>query len=110
MNEAQEELTPLTAVQLLDAAVWREINSDQPQPHEAFIEALSRGLARWMLSRSQSPELETMTNSLQNSLRRCEPGQNLMNETFPEIRLVLCWLPRTPESAPVIDKQGERHV
>jgi hypothetical protein len=61
MNEAQEELTPLTAVQLLDAAIWREINSDQPQPHEAFIEALSRVLARWMLSRSQSPELETMT-------------------------------------------------
>ena len=43
------------------AAIWREINSDQPQPREAFIEALSRVLARWMLSRSQSPELETMT-------------------------------------------------
>ena len=28
MNEAQEELTPLTAVQLLDAAIWREIASD----------------------------------------------------------------------------------
>jgi hypothetical protein len=47
MNEAQEELTPLTAVQLLDAAIWREIGSDQTQPHEAFIEALSRVLALW---------------------------------------------------------------
>jgi hypothetical protein len=60
MNEAQEELTPLTAVQLLDAAIWREICSDEPQPHEAFIEALSRLLARWVLSRSQAPELETL--------------------------------------------------
>ena len=61
MNEAQEELTPLTAVQLLDAAIWREIGSNEPQPQEAFIEALSRLLARWMLTRSQAPELETMT-------------------------------------------------
>ena len=60
MNEAQEELTPLTAVQLLDAAIWREIGSDEPQPHEALIEALCRLLARWMLSRSQAPEMETL--------------------------------------------------
>jgi hypothetical protein len=61
MDNAQEELTPLTAVQLLDAAIWREIDSDEPQPQEAFIEALSRVLARWMLTRSQAPEMETMT-------------------------------------------------
>jgi hypothetical protein len=60
MNEAQDELTPLTAVQLLDAAIWREIDSDQPQPQEAFIDALSRLLARWMLTRSQAPELDTI--------------------------------------------------
>jgi hypothetical protein len=61
MDEAQEELTPLTTVQLLDAAIWREIGSDEPQPPEAFTEALSRLLARWMLTRSQAPEMETMT-------------------------------------------------
>jgi hypothetical protein len=61
MNEAQDELTPLTAVQLLDAAIWREIDSDEPQRQEAFIEALSRLLARWMLTRSLAPEMETMT-------------------------------------------------
>jgi hypothetical protein len=60
MNEAQEELTPLTAFQLLDAAIWREIGADEPQPPEAFTEALFRLLARWMLSRSQAPELETL--------------------------------------------------
>jgi hypothetical protein len=49
MHETQEELTPLTAG-LLDVAIWREIASDEPQPQEAFIEALSRLLARWMLT------------------------------------------------------------
>jgi hypothetical protein len=61
MNEAQEELTQLAAVQLLDAAIWPEIGSDEPQPQEAFIEALSRLLARWMFTRSQAPEMETLT-------------------------------------------------
>ena len=46
MGKAQDELRPLTTVQLLDAAIWREIGSDEPQPPEAFIEALSRLLAR----------------------------------------------------------------
>jgi hypothetical protein len=61
MGETQDELEPPTSVQLLDAAIWREIGSDEPQPPEAFIEALSRLLARWMLSRSQAPEMETLT-------------------------------------------------
>jgi hypothetical protein len=61
MNEAQDELTPLTSVQLLDAAIWREIASNEPQPPEAFTEALSRLLARWMLTRSQAPQMETLT-------------------------------------------------
>jgi hypothetical protein len=33
----------------------------EPQPPEAFVEALSRLLARWMLTRSQAPEMETLT-------------------------------------------------
>jgi hypothetical protein len=61
MDKAQDELRPLTTVQLLDAAIWREIGSDEPQPPEAFIEALSRLLARWMLTRSQAPKMETLT-------------------------------------------------
>jgi hypothetical protein len=60
MGETQDELEPLTSVQLLDAAIWREIGSDEPQPPEAFIEALSRLLARWMLTRSQAPGMETL--------------------------------------------------
>jgi hypothetical protein len=61
MEETQEELKPLTSIQLLDAAIWREIGCGQPQPPEAFTEALSRVLARWMLTRSQAPEMETLT-------------------------------------------------
>jgi len=61
MGKAQDELRPLTTVQLLDAAIWREIGSDEPQPPEAFIEALSRLLARWMLTGSQAPKTEAMT-------------------------------------------------
>ncbi len=42
MNEAHDELTPLTAVQLLDAAIWREIDSDEPQPQEAALRRAAR--------------------------------------------------------------------
>jgi hypothetical protein len=77
MNEAQEELTPLTAVQLLDAAIWREIGSDEPQPPEAFIEALSRLLARWMLTRSQAPGLETLTTLCKTHAYVSNPGKVL---------------------------------
>jgi hypothetical protein len=78
MNEAQEELTPLTAVQLLDAAIWREIGSDEPQPHEAFIEALCRLLARWMLSRSQAPEMETLITLCKTRSFVVDPEKILM--------------------------------
>jgi hypothetical protein len=61
MDEAQEELKRLTSIQLLDAAIWREIGSDEPQSPEAFTDALSRVLARWMLTRSLAPEMETLT-------------------------------------------------
>ena len=36
----------LTSVELLDAAVWREINSDEAQPQAVFLEALSRLVGR----------------------------------------------------------------
>ena len=36
MDETQGELKPLTSIQLLDAAIWREIGSDEPPPSEAL--------------------------------------------------------------------------
>jgi hypothetical protein len=80
MDEAQDQLTPLTTVQLLDAAIWREIGSDEPQPPEAFIEALSRLLARWMLTRSQAPETETLTTLCKTRTYILNP-ERFMRET-----------------------------
>jgi hypothetical protein len=48
-------------VELLDAAVWREIGTQDPQPSSAFIEALASLVARWLLVRSETPEMDAMT-------------------------------------------------
>ncbi|HET9375429.1 MAG TPA: hypothetical protein VFO40_10670 [Chthoniobacterales bacterium] len=40
MEETQEELKPLTSIQLLDAAIWREIGSDQPPLSEVLTGSL----------------------------------------------------------------------
>jgi len=72
MNETQEELKPLTTVQLLDAAIWREIGSDEPQPPEAFTEALSRLLA-WLDAHSFSSSRDgNIDHALQNTRLRFE--------------------------------------
>jgi hypothetical protein len=46
MSEESVDARPLTSVELLDAAVWREIDSEEPQPAAAFLEALSRLVIR----------------------------------------------------------------
>jgi hypothetical protein len=62
---ATEELLanarPLTSVELLDVAIWREIKSEDAQPAYAFLEALSGILGRWLLMRSETPEIDLMT-------------------------------------------------
>jgi hypothetical protein len=60
MNESKEA-RPLTSVELLDAAVWREIGSEEAQPAAAFIEALSRLVGRWLLVRSDAPDMDLIT-------------------------------------------------
>ena len=61
MSERQVEVRRLTSVELLDAAVWREIGSEEPQPSAAFLEALSALIGRWLLSRSTAPEMDAVT-------------------------------------------------
>jgi hypothetical protein len=61
MNEATTDARPLTSVELLDAAVWREIGSDEPQAQAAFLEALSVIVGRWLLVRSNAPEMDLIT-------------------------------------------------
>ena len=60
-GDATKGVRPLTSVELLDAAVWREIGTEDPQPPAAFIEALSRLVGRWLLVRSDTPEMDLLT-------------------------------------------------
>jgi hypothetical protein len=61
MNEVTTGTRPPTSVELLDAAVWREIGSEEPQPQAAFLEALSAIVGRWLLVRSNAPEMDLVT-------------------------------------------------
>jgi hypothetical protein len=57
----RDEARPVTSVEFLDAAVWREIGSEEPQPPAVFIVALSRLVGRWLLMRSESPDIDLLT-------------------------------------------------
>jgi adenylate cyclase len=61
ISEENVDARPLTSVELLDAAVWREINSTEPQPQAAFLEALSRLVGRWLMVRSDAPGMDVVT-------------------------------------------------
>jgi hypothetical protein len=61
MNELNEEARRVTSVELLDAAIWREIDSDDSQPAEAFLQAPSCLLGRWLLIRSGAPAMDAVT-------------------------------------------------
>jgi adenylate cyclase len=61
MSEGPSEVTRSTSVQLLDAAIWREIGTEEPQNAAAFLEALSSLLGRWLLVRSNAPEMDVVT-------------------------------------------------
>ena len=40
MSDDRVDARPLTSVELLDAAVWREIGSEEAQPAAAFVERI----------------------------------------------------------------------
>ena len=61
MSDDSIDARPLTSVELLDAAVWREIGSEEAQPASAFLDALSRLVGRWLLVRSDAPEMDAVT-------------------------------------------------
>jgi hypothetical protein len=60
-TEVTQQTRVLTSVELLDAAVWREIGSEEPQPRAAFVEALAAIVGRWLLVRSETPEMDLVT-------------------------------------------------
>ena len=61
MSEENVDARPLTSVELLDAAVWQEIDSEEPQPAASFLEALSRLVGRWLMVRSDAPGMDVVT-------------------------------------------------
>jgi len=61
MNETSAEVQPLTSIELLDAALWREIGLEEPQLPATFLTALSALVGRWLLVRSDAPEMDLVT-------------------------------------------------
>lgn len=61
MSDELQQAKPLTPVQLLDAALWREIGSEAAQPPTTFLETLSALVGRWLLLRSEAPEMDAVT-------------------------------------------------
>ena len=49
-----------TSTQLLDHAIWTELGSRNDAEAEAFYDALSTLLSRWLLARSEYPEMEAI--------------------------------------------------
>ena len=45
-------MTQLTSVQLIEAALWRELGSTEPQSQDVLRQALTDAVSRWLLIRS----------------------------------------------------------
>ncbi len=80
MSQKEVEVTRLTSVQLLDAAIWREIGTEEPQPAPAFLEALSALVGRWLIARSSEPEMDVVTVMCRarGYIERCGAEQSRM--------------------------------
>jgi hypothetical protein len=76
MNEMSKEARPLTSVELLDVALWREIGSEEPQLPAAFLGALSAILGRWLLVRSDTPGIDLVTVMCRARVTSREAGRN----------------------------------
>jgi hypothetical protein len=53
-------MTQLTSVQLIEAALWRELGSDEPQSADVLRQALADAVSRWLLVRSASPDIDAV--------------------------------------------------
>jgi hypothetical protein len=57
---ASEEMNQPTSIQMLDAAIWKELDAEEVSQSEAFYDALGTLLSRWLLARSEYPEMEAI--------------------------------------------------
>jgi len=49
-----------TSIQMLDAAIWKELAAEEVAQSEAFYDALATLLSRWLLARSEYSEMEAI--------------------------------------------------
>jgi hypothetical protein len=49
-----------TSIQVLDAAIWKELGTEEVAESEVFYEALGTLISRWLLARSEYPEMEAI--------------------------------------------------
>jgi phage gp36-like protein len=61
MSDQLEGAKPLTALELLDAALGREIASDETRKPEALVDAFSTLVGSWLLTHSETPEMDAVT-------------------------------------------------
>jgi hypothetical protein len=53
-------MTQLTSIQLIEAALWRELGSTEPQSQDVLRQALADAVSRWLLIRSQTPDIDAL--------------------------------------------------
>ena len=55
-----KQMAQLTSVQLIDAALWRELGYNEPQSADVLHQALAAAVTRWLLLKSDSPEIDAL--------------------------------------------------
>jgi len=53
-------MTQLSSVQLIEAALWRELGSTEPQSQDVLRQALADAVSRWLLIRSGTPDIDAL--------------------------------------------------
>ena len=53
-------MTQLSSVQLIEAALWRELGSTEPQSQDVLRQALADAVSRWLLIRSETPDIDAL--------------------------------------------------
>jgi hypothetical protein len=64
-----------TSIQMLDAAIWQELGGEKANDAEVVYHTLGTLLSRWLLARSDYPEMEAV--KLFAKFRRMSPNRNV---------------------------------
>jgi hypothetical protein len=64
---------------MLDTAIWKELGVEEVAESEAFYHALATLLSRWLLARSEYPEMEAIKLFRKGPRLRCPTRTFLVN-------------------------------